>query len=177
MQSEPIHLTSASGICVQLNANGSLRRIDQRDVIVNLFPGNELEGGPTNLYLRRRDGRIESTPLLGPRSPASHQLSEQGFTARGEWGGIRFQLALRLAHSAPAWFWHVALENGDDAPPTRNRRFATSCSSTPSTSGATATTCRRPAVGTGARRRALARRARRPKVTTSALRREADEYR
>ena len=112
----PVCLTSASDLRVQINANGSLRRIDHRGVIVNLFPGNEMEGGPTNLYLRRRDGRNEATPLLGPRSPAHYRIREDGFTARGEWGGIRFRVALRLAQSAPAWFWHVALENVGDAP-------------------------------------------------------------
>ena len=107
-RSHPVALASASGLSVQLNANGSLRRIDHRDVIVNLFPGSEVEGGSTNLYLRRRNGRNDSTPLLGPRCPASYRISDQGFAARGAWGGIRFHVSLRLAHSDPAWFWHVA---------------------------------------------------------------------
>src|SRR5262249_39155503 len=29
-----------------------------------------------------------------------------------EWKGLRFRVSLRLAASAPAWFWHVAVENG-----------------------------------------------------------------
>ena len=29
----------------------------------------------------------------------------------GEWQGIRFAVVLTLADSAPAWFWHVMLEN------------------------------------------------------------------
>jgi cellobiose phosphorylase len=112
----PASLSSASELRVQINANGSLRRIDHRDVVVNLFPGNEMEGGPTNLYLRRRDRRNEAIPLLGPRSPARYRIRDDGFAARGEWGGIRFRVALRLAQSAPAWFWHVALENVSGAP-------------------------------------------------------------
>ena len=107
----PVSLTSASDLRVQINANGSLRRIDHRDVIVNLFPGNEVEGGPANLYLRRRDGSIDAIPLLGPREPARYRIREDGFAARGDWHGIRFAVSLRLAASAPAWFWHVALEN------------------------------------------------------------------
>ncbi len=124
MPSEPIQLTSAAGLVAQINANGSLRRIDHRDVIVNLFPGSEMEGGPTNLYLRTREGGIEATPLLGPRSPARYQLSERGFVARGEWRGIRFHVALRLADSTPAWFWHVALENSSAAPLTVDLIYA-----------------------------------------------------
>ena len=32
-------------------------RIDHEDVAVNLFLGSEIEGGPANLWLRRRSGR------------------------------------------------------------------------------------------------------------------------
>ena len=40
--------------------------------MLNLFPGNLLEGGPANLWLRLHDdsGGIRATvPLLGPNSP------------------------------------------------------------------------------------------------------------
>ena len=100
-----------------MNANGSIRRIDCGNVIVNAFLGNELEGGPANLYLRRHHGAsIEWTPLLGPRSAGAVQLERQALHIAGEWKGLRFQVSLVLARSAPAWFWHVALENaGRDA--------------------------------------------------------------
>ncbi len=107
----PFQLESASGLRVELNANGSLRRADHADILLNLFLGSEMEGGPANLYLRRRASRVEHTPLLGPRSPARMRCDEQGFRAHGEWQGIRFHVSLVLARSAPAWFWHVVLEN------------------------------------------------------------------
>jgi cellobiose phosphorylase len=107
----PRLLESPSGLRVQLNANGSVRRIDHGDILLNLFLGSEMEGGPANLYLRRHAGRIEWTPLLGPRSPAVMRFDERGFGAHGEWQGIRFRMSLVLASSAPAWFWHVAIEN------------------------------------------------------------------
>ncbi len=107
----PVRLTSTSELRAEINGNGSLRRIDHRDIIVNLFPGNEAEGGPANLYLRRRDGSGDATALLGPASCARYRIREDGFAARGIWRDIRFEVSLRLAHDAPAWFWHVALEN------------------------------------------------------------------
>jgi cellobiose phosphorylase len=107
----PIFLASASELRVQINTNGSLRRIDHRDVIVNLFPGNEVEGGPTNLYLRRRDASNQAIPLLGPASGARYRIRADGFAARGTWCDVRFEVCLRLAPAAPAWFWHVAVEN------------------------------------------------------------------
>jgi cellobiose phosphorylase len=111
----PVHLASPSGLQVQVNANGSIRRLDHRDILLNLFLGNEMEGGPTNLYLRRHDPSITAVPLLGPRSPAVFAFDRQGLTVCGEWSGIRFTVWLRLAASAAAWFWHVALENTGQA--------------------------------------------------------------
>src|SRR5262245_14600733 len=108
----PVRMASSSELAFQVNANGSIRRIDRRDVIVNAFLGNEVEGGPTNLFLRRRGARIDWTPLLGPRSPGAVRLDERGLDVAGEWEGLRFRVSLRLAASAPAWFWHVAVENG-----------------------------------------------------------------
>jgi cellobiose phosphorylase len=85
--------------------------MEHGDVVLNMFPGSEVEGGPTNVYLRRLGAEPAWTPLLGPRSPLAFQLDERGMRAAGEWQGIRIVLALVLARSAPAWFWHVWLEN------------------------------------------------------------------
>jgi cellobiose phosphorylase len=104
-------LRNAAGLAVQVNANGSIRRIDHGPIVVTLFLGTEVEGGPTNLYLRRHGTAIQSTPLLGPRSPATFHLGERAFVARGEWQDIRFRVALVLADAVPAWFWRIALEN------------------------------------------------------------------
>jgi cellobiose phosphorylase len=107
----PIRIDSPSGLRVQVNANGSIQRLEHRDILLNLFLGNELEGGPSNIYLRHHGTSIASIPLLGPRSPAAVHLDEQGLTARGEWQGLRISASLLLAASAAAWLWHVALEN------------------------------------------------------------------
>jgi cellobiose phosphorylase len=114
----PHRLESPSGLCVQANANGSIRRMDYKDILLNLFLGNEVEGGPANLYLRSPGGPVEAVPLLGPRSPAAIHQDGRSLVASGEWRDIRFTAALVLAESAPAWFWHVRLENAGRAPQT-----------------------------------------------------------
>lgn len=112
-------LKSRPGLQFEFNANGSVRRIDCGDVVLNLFPGNEVEGGPANVFLRLRGpGGPQVVPLLGPCSPAAFAIDEHAFAAQGEWRGIRFRLSLALAESAPAWFWHIALENATAAPQT-----------------------------------------------------------
>src|SRR5262249_27483240 len=55
--------------------------------------------------------RIEWTPLLGPRSPGAVHLDEHGLEMAGQWDGLRFRVALRLAAAVPVWFWHVVIEN------------------------------------------------------------------
>jgi cellobiose phosphorylase len=111
----PTRLASPSGLAVQVNQSGSVRRIDCRDVVLNAFLGNELEGGPANLFLRRRGERPGWIPLLGPRSPGAVHLDPAGLEVRGEWSGVRFCVSLRLAAAAAAWFWHVQLANTGSA--------------------------------------------------------------
>lgn len=107
----PISLESPSGLRVQINANGSVKRMDHRDIIINLFPGSEVEGGPANIYLRRLDKTITAIPLLGPRSPATFTFTGGSLTGCGQWQDLRFCVRLNLAQAAPVWFWHVTLEN------------------------------------------------------------------
>ena len=107
----PFQLESPSGLRVQVNANGSIRRIDYHDIMLNLFLGTEVEGGPANIYLRRHGESIEAIPLIGPRSTAAIGFGKRSMTARGRWQGLDFRVSLLLADAAPAWFWHVALEN------------------------------------------------------------------
>ncbi len=109
----PMRLRSAAGMEAQLDSNGSLRRFDCGAVSLLLFIGSELEGGPANLYLRRRGDPLGWAPLLGPRSATTFQTDPAGDRAigLGSWHGIDYSVALVLARSSPAWFWHVQLEN------------------------------------------------------------------
>ena len=108
----PRRLVNAAGLAVEINANGSLHRIDGHGVMLNLFPGNEVEGGPANIYLRRHAASgIESVPLLGPQAPSLPLALTDGFAATGSWQGLQWRVSLVLADNAPAWFWHVRVDN------------------------------------------------------------------
>ncbi len=108
-----IPLTSPSGMRVEINANGSVRRLDCDAISLTLFVGSEMEGGPTNLYLRRHSDMVEWIPMLGPLSGTRfHSDPETGMPVGvGAWLGINYSIALVLARNSPAWFWHVRLEN------------------------------------------------------------------
>jgi hypothetical protein len=107
-------LTSRSGLSLEVTSRGAIRRFDCGSTTLNLFVGNELEGGPANLYLRRhRSGATEFTPLLGPRSPTRFDLRQADgrLIGAGSWQGVDYVVALVLAQDARAWFWHVRLLN------------------------------------------------------------------
>ena len=102
---------NAAGLRIALNANASVARIDHGDIMINLMRGNAMEGGPTNLYLRRLGGAPAAIALLGPRSVSRIEEHATGFAVRGVWQGLSYRLSLRLAHDAPSWFWHLTLSN------------------------------------------------------------------
>ena len=103
-------LHNAAGLTIDVNANGSIRRMDCHGVMLNLFLGNEVEGGPANLWLRRHGaGAVEAVPLLGPVGPlqplrpqAAPPPDHTVHDASGEWQGLSLRLQLRLAASEPA---------------------------------------------------------------------------
>ena len=107
----PLRVASPSGVSVELNANGSVRRMDCGDILFNVFLGTEADGGLVNIHLRRLGKTADAIPLLGPGSPASYQACDRGMVACGSWGTLAFRLRLLLAEASPAWFWHVEVEN------------------------------------------------------------------
>jgi hypothetical protein len=106
-------LVSPSGLRAQFNANGSLGRFEYQAITLLLFVGNEIEGGPANLYLRRHTRGVSFTPLLGPASPSQFRVDADAgrLVGSGSWAGIDYAITLALARDAPAWFWHVRLHN------------------------------------------------------------------
>ena len=105
-------LASPSGLTAELTGSGALRRLDCAPLTLTLFVGNEVEGTPANIYLRRRGG-AQWTSLLGPASPTRFGIdaARTSLVGEGEWLGIRYVIALTLAVDAPVWVWHARLEN------------------------------------------------------------------
>ncbi len=106
-------LSSPAGLAIEINRNGALRKIESNGVVIGLFLGNEVEGGPANVYLRRLGDTPAATPLLGPSSPTVFQSDAERnqLVGRGAWHGVSYRITLTLAKDSPTWFWHVELEN------------------------------------------------------------------
>ena len=63
------HVSSRSGMQARFTTSGALRRLEVDDRSLLLYPADELEAGPANLYLRiRRDDYAEAVALVGPGS-------------------------------------------------------------------------------------------------------------
>src|SRR5437868_13240503 len=95
-------LTDAAGLSIEINRNGSIRRMDCAGTLINLFPGNDVEGGPANIFLRRHSSSgVEFTPLLGPRSPTRVQVRTAGdrWIGKGSWHQLRYAITLRLSET------------------------------------------------------------------------------
>jgi hypothetical protein len=104
------------GSARHINANGSLRRFDCDPISLALFVGNEIEGGPANLYLRHHAQTCNGCRCWGLQpQPLSRRCGHRRADRQREWLGIRYSIALVLAADAPAWFWHVRLENSNPA--------------------------------------------------------------
>ena len=110
----PFHLTSPSGLQIKMNGNGSISRFEYKDIILNLFPGNQIEGGLSTIYLRcidAMDSKTRGVPLFGPQSEASYHLEADAFVATGRFEDVLYEVRLELASGDLAWFWHVTLQN------------------------------------------------------------------
>jgi len=111
----PFHLTSPSGLEIKINGNGSISRFEYKDIVLNLFPGNQMEGGLSTIYLRYFDPEARAVPLFGPQSDASYHLDAGAFVAKGRFEAVHYEVRLELSSEALAWFWHVTLKNvGED---------------------------------------------------------------
>jgi cellobiose phosphorylase len=111
----PHLIRNKAGLEAELLSHGALRRLQLASgLMLNLFPGNELEGGPANVWLRRRDVGDDdwrAVPLLGPQSPLSVHTADGAFEMRGVWDGLALRLQLRLAGDEPTLFWHLQAIN------------------------------------------------------------------
>ncbi|MEP7034348.1 MAG: hypothetical protein ABI934_02100 [Actinomycetota bacterium] len=75
-----------------------------------MYPADELESGPANLYLRiRDDGGAEAVALIGPGTASTVSWSSAGPIVSGVWRGLQYLVTFRLAESMTAWYWHVSV--------------------------------------------------------------------
>ncbi|MBD2872463.1 GH36-type glycosyl hydrolase domain-containing protein [Paenibacillus arenilitoris] len=99
----------ADGLAFTFLNSGDLREIGYEGFMVNQIMSNPLDGSMNNLYLRvRKDGRIQSAPLLGVRSGSKVSASDRRVRWTGEALGVSYRVTFTLMPGL-IWFWEVAL--------------------------------------------------------------------
>ena len=106
------HVSSRSGMQARFTTSGALRRLEVDDRSLLLYPADELEAGPANLYLRiRRDDDAEAVALVGPGSGSTVSWDESGPVISGTWRDLQYTVTFHLADAVTAWYWHVSVKS------------------------------------------------------------------
>ena len=114
-------LTSPTGLSIEILSNGSLKRIMYDHIMINLFPGNCMEGGLNQIYIRIYADQLYIFPLLGPKSDSKISFSSNIYSIYGELNrenqfAIQYVLTLSLSNSIPTWQWTGEVYNVGDVP-------------------------------------------------------------
>ncbi len=105
-------VSSPSGIQAEFTTSGVLRRLDVGDRSLLMYPADELEAGPANLYLRIRGGAgAESVAMTGPGTGSTVSWSDDGPIISGTWRDLQYTVIFRLADAVTAWYWHVSVKS------------------------------------------------------------------
>jgi len=96
----------------QFTTSGALHRLSVGDRSLLMYPADELEAGPANLYLRiRTEEGAQARALLGPDSSSTVSWSEAGPIICGTWLDLQYTVTFRLADAVSAWYWHVSVKS------------------------------------------------------------------
>jgi cellobiose phosphorylase len=110
-------VSSRSGMQAQFTTSGVLRRLEVDERSLLMYPADELEAGPANLYLRiRREDDTEAVALIGPGSASMVGWSDTGPIITGTWCDLQYTVTFRLAEAVTAWYWHVSLKSQRSVP-------------------------------------------------------------
>ena len=94
----------------QFTTSGVLRRLDVGDRSLLMYPADELEAGPANLYLRMRGVEgADAVAMVGPGSASTVSWSDAGLTVVGTWRDLQYTVTFELADGLAAWYWHVSV--------------------------------------------------------------------
>jgi len=105
-------VSSRSGVRAQFTTSGVLHRLEVGNRSLLMYPADELEAGPANLYLRIRGSEgVQAVALVGPGSGSTVSWSQDGPVISGTWQDLQYTVTFRLADALAAWYWHVSVRS------------------------------------------------------------------
>ncbi|WP_296138725.1 GH36-type glycosyl hydrolase domain-containing protein [uncultured Tessaracoccus sp.] len=106
-------MTDHAKIEATFTSSGALAELNADDVALIQYPATELEAGPQQVWLRRRDGGIRPVPLSGPASGATIRPTRDGVALHGSLDAIRWALAWQQPADG-VFGWRLELLNVGD---------------------------------------------------------------
>ena len=101
----------------QFTTSGVLRRLDVDERSLLMYPADELEAGPANLFLRIWDeAGVEAAAMLGPGTGSNVSWSGDGPVISGTWLDLQYTITFRLSEAMTAWYWQVEVKSLRAAP-------------------------------------------------------------
>ncbi|OPH56433.1 cellobiose phosphorylase [Paenibacillus ferrarius] len=94
-------------------SSGDIREITYKNMMINQWIANPIDGSLNNLYLRIHSSNgIKAVPLMGVRSASLVHYSESQVTWEGTVEGLDYELTLHLTPD-DIWFWEVKVQGND----------------------------------------------------------------
>ncbi|MCW7501267.1 GH36-type glycosyl hydrolase domain-containing protein [Leptospira soteropolitanensis] len=97
--------------------NGNIHSIRFKNLLVNLYLGNEMEPCVSNLYLRiYTEYEVIVVPLLGPKANSQYKISNTIFLSQGMYKDINYLVRWELHPDKSAWRYKVDITNNNTYP-------------------------------------------------------------
>ncbi|MCG1021680.1 GH36-type glycosyl hydrolase domain-containing protein [Sutcliffiella horikoshii] len=102
----------AGDVCFTFLNSGDLFEATHKEIMINQWMSNPIDGALNNLYLRvHGENGIQAYPLLGVKSTSNTSHSQNGIKWEGTADDIGYSVTFRLSEKG-IWFWDVKV-NGE----------------------------------------------------------------
>ncbi len=88
--------------------SGDIYQMLMKDILINEYIGNSIDGSANNIYLRvYEEEKISTVPLLGIRSNSRVSIGEEEIVYEGEFSGVKYKVTFTLHEEL--CFWNIEL--------------------------------------------------------------------
>ncbi|WP_040215007.1 GH36-type glycosyl hydrolase domain-containing protein [Clostridium polynesiense] len=92
--------------------SGDIYQILMKDILVNQYVGNSIDGSINNIFLRvYEDGKKRTAPLLGIHSNSVFSIGEEEVAYEGDFLGVKYNINLTLKEDI--YFYNIELDGND----------------------------------------------------------------
>ncbi|MEI6055723.1 MAG: cellobiose phosphorylase [Lentisphaerota bacterium] len=114
---ELVSFTNKNGLTVSFFKNGTLSAITYKNLMLNLFQGNPIDGSISDIYLRLyRGSSVNSIPLTGITSKSRFSFSDTHAEWIGDFEGVNFVCRFFLDTESDIWLWKLSVTNNSNEP-------------------------------------------------------------